>query len=862
MKIMWFGMGGSRYLAEDIFNEDFIKKHKDVEFMCLSEWAANDKRPDITYIKWDKETWLGEIQNANLIVLPVEKNKPAKSDNRLVISVALGKRAICSSTDAYKEFVDKYEISVVNLIDSKNMLETFTEANEFRMAINWAINVYLDYKDSGGKLGTHDKDILEAVKRDYSLTQLMEGYIQVLDNLISNRKQQQGNIAPPTQTKCSDVGLSPYHHPKALVPNKLSVIMPVKYYSGRERIVDNAISSIRREIKKTGLINYEIYIVRTQRKDIASVQEIPFKNDTFSINVPWNTSFTEAINAGIKATDGELLLITNDDIYAGYNSIEEMIKTLRNNLEVAQVNPVSNCDKGWLHNNEYWIGNSSLTPDMAEDTFKGKEGDIFEFTKKFYYNEKFNAIEDIPFCPLYFTMIRRNVLEGMGGRLDESMKMVYSDKELSDRFHQLNFRTVIQKNIFVLHYGAKTRKLDEKEDAKRYHNTDTKDNAAYNKISFFREKKKRVILYSGPSWEQWNSDTVDGGMGGSESCQAYLATALAKLDYKVISLCDFKQTGLEFIEVLPGHVIWDHFKNVEKYGHVDYFVSIRQPQLPFKPDADKLILWSHDIWYGNINTSLFFRYDVHVLLSPWHRDYWLNEVGLKELTNSIHIIPDGVNLNYYPDNLIPWRKNSNQKIKLIYSSSSDRGLDKLLDMYDQLYNEGLTNIELHIYYGFYNLLEYGKKMNKEIYDWGQALLERIKHMKGMGVYHHDRVGKKELAEAFQTSDYWVYPTMFHETFCITALEAMLGGCIPVYMNLAALQTTIPFQGQYKIEGNINDNMNYKMFYDMLRSLIKEYPENTYELLTKNRLYAKSFAWNKIAMRWNDLFKKLHNERVG
>lgn len=832
IRVLWFGHGGSRYLAEEIFSERFISENKDKKFICLSEWDTNKDRSDITYIKWDKETWLDEIRRADIVVLPVEKDKPAKSDNRLVIAVTLGKKVICSPTDAYNKFFDRYQhIPVLYAKD----------ASDFRLMIK-----------SHRILKSPSSDILANIFSDYSLPVLMANYTNTLGKLKEMR-----------QTAIQSAVLRPYAHPAVLVPNELSIIIPVKYYRGREHIVNAAIISIHNAAGNVFGSNHEICIVRTFEQGI---EDPYFSDKSFFVHVPEKTTFTEAINIGLENTNGEYLLIANDDVYAGYKSIEVMYDAMIKFPEMAQVNPFSNCDKGWLHDTPIAIDGKEYGPDVSEDEFKDKTGLLYIASKSHWESRK-DAIEclNIPFCPLYFTLINRIIFEGIGGRLNESMKMVYSDKELSERFQMLGYKTTMCRNAFVFHYGAKSRKLDEKKDKGQYQKIDIEDNMNYAEIMEYRDEKKKVIIYSGPSWERWGPDSLLKGIGGSESCQIYLAEALADLGYDVVSICDFNSLNGSLKEYIPkkGRLVWDHMDNFDKYVNKehDIFISVRQPILPFEPKAKKKILWSHDIWYGDHVRPYLQNFNVHVLLSPWHKSYWVNDLGLKCLENKIYIIPDGVIDVIMPDYIKSRKPKNSNVLKLIYSSSPDRGLDVLLSMYEDLHknlSKTKCKLQLHIYYGFYNLLEYSKDRDKERYDWGKKLIERIESLKNIGVVNHDRVGKAELMQGFMDADMWVYPTYFYETFCITALEAMMTGCLPIYMNLAALDTTIPKYNPH-IDGNINAPGNYDKFKDLFFENVELYMQdrNLYvRTLLSNKNYAKSFVWNNISMRWDDLFMQL------
>ena len=58
-----------------------------------------------------------------------------------------------------------------------------------------------------------------------------------------------------------------------------------------------------------------------------------------------------------------------------------------------------------------------------------------------------------------------------------------------------------------------------------------------------------------------------------------------------------------------------------------------------------------------------------------------------------------------------------------------------------------------------------------------------------GVTVHGWVSKKELSLHWGTSEYFLYPCIFEETFCLTALEAAISKTCIITNGLAALSET-------------------------------------------------------------------------
>jgi len=122
-----------------------------------------------------------------------------------------------------------------------------------------------------------------------------------------------------------------------------------------------------------------------------------------------------------------------------------------------------------------------------------------------------------------------------------------------------------------------------------------------------------------------------------------------------------------------------------------------------------------------------------------------------------------------------------------WSSAADRGLDVILEWWPSI-REMWPDATLDCYYGFHNMkaLTPGRP-------WLPPFMAKVEEMmRQPGVTNHGRIGQKQLAREMMRHQFWLYPSMhclgesFHETFCITALEAAAGGCIGIFPSVGAL----------------------------------------------------------------------------
>jgi hypothetical protein len=170
------------------------------------------------------------------------------------------------------------------------------------------------------------------------------------------------------------------------------------------------------------------------------------------------------------------------------------------------------------------------------------------------------------------------------------------------------------------------------------------------------------------------------------------------------------------------------------------------------------------------------------------------------------------------------------KNSFIYSSFPNRGLNILLRMWPRIVSS-LPDATLNIYCNLDQ--EWVNKTCPDIMREIKALLRVNKK----GVTVHGWVSKKILREAWKKSEYWLYPCIFEETFCLTALEAASSKTCVISNHLAALKETVGDRG-FIVEGDPNTEEWQTRCIDTLFNLkLKE------ELIEKNYQWSKKLTWD-------------------
>ena len=198
-------------------------------------------------------------------------------------------------------------------------------------------------------------------------------------------------------------------------------------------------------------------------------------------------------------------------------------------------------------------------------------------------------------------------------------------------------------------------------------------------------------------------------------------------------------------------------------------------------------------------------------------------------------------------------KNEDQ-IKLIYHTTPHRGLNVAVAAIMELAKNYGDKIHFDVFSSFE---AYGwKDRDKEFED----LFNNIREHPQM-TYHGYQPNEK-VREALQEAHIFAYPSIWPETSCIAAIEAMSAGCQIVCPNYAALpETTANFATMYQWSEDIQFHAN--VFANMLNAAIQNhYDENTQRKLLYQKNYTDNFYnWDLRANQWTGFLQGLSNQNA-
>lgn len=367
----------------------------------------------------------------------------------------------------------------------------------------------------------------------------------------------------------------------------------------------------------------------------------------------------------------------------------------------------------------------------------------------------------------------------------------------------------------------------------------------------------KIVFWLGPSPELWDPLTaLDTGIGGSETAAIHMANQLTLLGHEVVVYANCPSQFIDADEdgKFPNSmdVEWVNYQeSVVRNLDCDVFVSSRTPMAKrmLMVKCKQAWLWMHDLhcgpdWDNVIGTD----HDKVLCLSAWARDRFLSYYTGVE-AEKVVVTSNGLDMSRFEDSRLrpgdqhlPGPKMERLPLRVTWSSSPDRGLDRLLDMWPKIYDVYGAGSTLHVYYGFdtWKRLADLHGLTGDLHRI-HLLESRLASMTSQGVIFHGRVGQQEIAESYLRSQLWLYPTTFEEVSCITAMEAQAAGCKIVASRWGALPETAP--GAWFVDPvclPINGRQYEQKF---LESVHEAMIEDTVQITTPR-------SWQQVAEEWN------------
>lgn len=374
----------------------------------------------------------------------------------------------------------------------------------------------------------------------------------------------------------------------------------------------------------------------------------------------------------------------------------------------------------------------------------------------------------------------------------------------------------------------------------------------------------KIVQYLGDSpWGDVTPKTLkEQGMGGRETALVQLAENWAQQGHEVINFVPVEDTcrssyPSEGNAWPPGEALYIRSELTSDYlmnFPSDVIVSWEEPRIFISPEIRALTklkivemqvahlqVQLHD---HGVNCDDFI--DGYAALSPWAADFLvLNEPAID--SDKINILPNGVDITRYPE---PPRYDGTHgppPYRFFYSSSPDRGLHHLLRLWPRI-QERWPGSELFIAYGVENWVEQCKWLHNM---QSEMALYVENHLEQPGINYLGKIGQNDLAELQKSCHALLYPCdtlQPTETGCITAIEAMAAGAVPILTECDCLPSE--FEG---VSAFAPLPFNDDAYLEAMSSVLDD--SSNYEYLqSAGREFAESRSWHLIAQQWTQWFQ--------
>lgn len=261
------------------------------------------------------------------------------------------------------------------------------------------------------------------------------------------------------------------------------------------------------------------------------------------------------------------------------------------------------------------------------------------------------------------------------------------------------------------------------------------------------------------------------------------------------------------------------------------------------PDK-KTILWCHDMFNDpevqHLKDGGWQKFDKLVFVSHWQKSTY--ELGLGIPPSAGIVLQNAI--EPFSDHEKP-----KDRINIIYHTTPHRGLELLWPVYEALSKDYGDKIHLDVFSSFE---AYGWPQRDEPY---QELFQQLKDHEH--VTYHGYQPNEVVREALQKAHIFAYPSIWTETSCIAAIEAMAAGCLTVTSSLGALPETcanFAWMTSFDEDGNRHANMHY----GLLKAAIDGFWNDDVQtnLYNQRAYFNLWYNWQFRARQWEGLLNGL------
>jgi len=237
------------------------------------------------------------------------------------------------------------------------------------------------------------------------------------------------------------------------------------------------------------------------------------------------------------------------------------------------------------------------------------------------------------------------------------------------------------------------------------------------------------------------------------------------------------------------------------------------------------------------------RFHKLVFCGNWQYNQYVTYLGVPQNDKCVTIET--------PIEPIKWVEKPKDQVRLIYTSTPQRGLALLIPVFEELAKKH-KNIHLDVFSSF---SIYGWEESDKPY---QELFERCKSHPQ--ITYHGSQPNEVVREYLQKAHIFAYPSIWQECNSRALIEAMSAGCMCIHPNLAGLaDTSGGLTTMYQFVDDNNRHAN--KFYHLLENAIGiANEESVANYLGFVKQYADvRFNISRIANNWEELIRSLRAE---
>ena len=367
----------------------------------------------------------------------------------------------------------------------------------------------------------------------------------------------------------------------------------------------------------------------------------------------------------------------------------------------------------------------------------------------------------------------------------------------------------------------------------------------------------KIMFYIGYAETKWNKQVWEKqGIGGSEYCVIKLSEQLAKHGHEVYVVGDVEGAWINRVTYInvnnllnkgnergSNSIAFTEFDWVIGVNYINFTKVLDKNSINFS----KALFWAHNEYWHTWHEGKELedkgksiledeRLKAIICVSKWQVEH----INLKRAetlgyipSNSntyIQVISNAIDPNDWENINVPKVRNS-----FIYSSATDRGLEDLIKMWPAI-KHAIPDATLNVCTPPYS----------EAWGYNPA------HPKG--VTWLGALPPKKLYEQISKSEYWVYPSKYPETYCISAVEMMLGGVKICSTNTGNLDALLNGRGMIFDSGMLMDDIQDEMINAIFRDKgtchdDKKYHYDWYKMTMDNKKWAINQSWENRVHEW-------------